>query len=119
MLEELSQALSALVTEQGDCHDFGAFMGINRAFHIEMARQAGNSMIIDAVSRAHDLLTITKQTLDGIPGRPGAILCEHAAILAAIRDRDVAAADAAVAHHILAPLGAKSEEVAEPATFGK
>lgn len=118
-LEELSQALSALVTERGECHKFGEFMDINRSLHLEMARQAGNPMIIDAVSRAHDLLTITKQTLDGIPGRPGAILREHAAILAAIRDRDVAAADAAVAHHILAPLGAKIEEVTEPATFGK
>ncbi len=118
-LEELSQTLSALVTAQGNCHDFGAFMGLNRAFHLEMARQAGNPMILDAVSRAHDLLTITRQTLDNIPGRPGAILCEHAAILTAVRDRDVAAAEAAVAHHILAPLGATNEEVAQPATFGK
>jgi DNA-binding GntR family transcriptional regulator len=96
-----------LVTEREDCQDFGQFMGINRAFHLEMARQAGNPMIVDAVSRAHDLLAITRQTLDGIPGRPGAILCEHAAILASIRNRDAAAAEAAVSHHILAPLGAQ------------
>jgi DNA-binding GntR family transcriptional regulator len=116
-LAELSEALSALVTDQGDCDDFGQFMGINRAFHLELARQAGNPMILDAVSRAHDLLTITRQTLDGIPGRPGAILREHEAILAAIRNRDVAAAEAAIAHHILAPLGATDEEVTEPTPF--
>jgi DNA-binding GntR family transcriptional regulator len=109
-LEQLSAELATLVGEQGECDDFGQFMGINRSFHLELARQSSNPMIIDAVSRAHDLLTITRQTLSEIPGRPGAILEEHAAILTAIRERDAAAAEAAVARHILAPLDAKGQE---------
>ena len=112
-LEKLSTELAALVTGQGECHDFGQFMSFNRAFHLELARQLGNPMIIDANTRVHDLLTITRQTLSEIPGRPGAILREHAVILVAIRDRDTGAAEAAVAHHILAPLDLYGHEETE------
>jgi len=112
-VEQISARMAALITDQGTCRDFGAFMSCNREFHLALAEQLDNSMITEAVTRAHDLLTITRQTLNAIPGRPRAILEEHAAILSAIRERDAVAAEAAVARHILAPLGAKGQEKEE------
>ena len=95
-LELLTSEMALLVDDHGECHDIGQFMMINRIFHLRLVEQVGNQMLIDTDARAHDLLTISRQTLRDIPGRASSVVHEHKAILDAILRSDCHGSEKAV-----------------------
>jgi len=102
-LAAIAEQIRSLVDDRGDCRDSGQFMKLNRAFHIELANQTGNSLLADETARIFDLFTLIWLSVLTLPGRPQEIIKEHEAILSAIAAKDVEAANAAIMQHVLVP----------------
>jgi GntR family transcriptional regulator, transcriptional repressor for pyruvate dehydrogenase complex len=80
--------------------DAKAFIEADIAFHLETARIAGNTVLSDILHSIRALLQVWMERVSDIEGTVSGTLCEHDAILKAIRDRDPEGADRAMAEHM-------------------
>ncbi|MER6692682.1 FadR/GntR family transcriptional regulator [Streptomyces minutiscleroticus] len=103
-------------------HDVKAFIEADIAFHLETARIARNSVLSDILHSIRALLQVWMERAGDIEGTASGTLCEHGAVLDAIRARDPEAADRAMAEHmrmanerLRASLEAESEAGTGPA----
>lgn len=86
----------AAALEAGEpVHEYGA------AFHVEVARCAGNRVAETFMTSILDLLRERGRRADGIPGARARELADHRALLAVLRRGDGAAAHEAMLRHIL------------------
>lgn len=96
-LEVLCGEMEGLAHREG-LDSYAEFAQLDMAFHDQIAVSAGNELVVDALSRLHThvhlfrLLFHARVTTSAIE--------EHARVLAAIRQRDPAAAEAAMRWHI-------------------
>nr|WP_270891725.1 FCD domain-containing protein [Streptomyces sp. DHE17-7] len=80
--------------------DVTAFIDADIAFHLETARIARNSVLSDILHSIRALLQVWMERVSDIEGTVSGTLCEHDAVLEAIRARDPEAADRAMAEHM-------------------
>nr|WP_236899907.1 GntR family transcriptional regulator [Devosia sp. SL43] len=96
-LEALCAEMEALAQSEG-LESYAQFAQLDMAFHDQIAVSAGNELVVEALSRLHThvhlfrLLFHTRVTRSAID--------EHAKVVAAIKARDPAAAEAAMREHI-------------------
>jgi DNA-binding FadR family transcriptional regulator len=69
-------------------------------FHLAVAEASGNRLLYDLLSDLHVYLAESRHAVLAPPNRPAQSASDHAAIVDAIRARDVEAARAATARHI-------------------
>jgi GntR family transcriptional repressor for pyruvate dehydrogenase complex len=80
--------------------DAKAFIDADIDFHLEMARIARNSVLSDILHSIRALLQVWMERVSDIEGTVSGTLCEHDAILQAVRARDPEGADRAMAEHM-------------------
>ncbi|HZP78899.1 MAG TPA: GntR family transcriptional regulator [Pseudolabrys sp.] len=89
-LAELQHTYARMLNGSADKRRLG--MLADKAFHLRIARQAGNPFLIDLLSNLFDRLVFTRP-LRGFPmERMQEAIAEHEAILVAIRERSAARA---------------------------
>lgn len=81
-------------------HDAAGFIDADIAFHLETATIAGNSVLRDILHSIRALLQVWMERVSDLEGTVSGTLCEHDAVLRAIRERDPEAADLAMAEHM-------------------
>ncbi len=81
--------------------DEAAFMACDRQFHDRLLHVGGNRRLVATVAALHDLVRLRGVSTVGRGRDFAAILAEHEAILAALRDRDPDAAEAAMRTHLV------------------
>ncbi|MGW3590542.1 FadR/GntR family transcriptional regulator [Streptomyces fungicidicus] len=96
----LEEHLQHMRDAQGDVAAYAAYIDADIAFHLECARIARNSVLSDILHSIRALLQVWMERVSDIEGTVGGTLCEHDAVLKAIRDRDPEAADRAMAAHM-------------------
>ncbi|HEX4331084.1 MAG TPA: GntR family transcriptional regulator [Usitatibacter sp.] len=82
----------------GDCRRLG--MLVDKAFHVRIARQAGNPHLTASLSNMFDRLILTRPIEDFPLGRMGEAVAEHALALARFQSGTVDEAEAALVHNI-------------------
>ncbi|MEU6841112.1 FadR/GntR family transcriptional regulator [Streptomyces sp. NPDC046716] len=80
--------------------DVRAFVDADIAFHLECANIARNTVLSDILHSIRALLQVWMERVNDIEGTVTGTLCEHDAVLEAIRSRDPEAADRAMAEHM-------------------
>ncbi|BET45587.1 MULTISPECIES: FadR/GntR family transcriptional regulator [Streptomyces] len=80
--------------------DVTAFIDADIAFHLETARIARNTVLSDILHSIRALLQVWMERVSDIEGTVSGTLCEHDAVLQAVRARDPEAADRAMAEHM-------------------
>ena len=70
------------------------------AFHVAIARATGNQTLVALVQALNDTLRESRNLSFQPESAPAQAISDHAAILAAIRERDPVAATAAMRHHL-------------------
>lgn len=98
-LQELLQSMAALVDERGQCFDTKSFFALNRQFHLRLAEETENPLLVEAADRVLDLMILAGLIVLHAPGRAGTVIREHGAILEAIEMGDPALAFEAVRIH--------------------
>ncbi|GHB45812.1 hypothetical protein GCM10010377_40810 [Streptomyces viridiviolaceus] len=73
---------------------------VDIAFHLETAGIARNSVLSDILHSIRALLQVWMERVSDIEDTVSGTLCEHDAVLRAIRARDPEAADRAMAEHM-------------------
>ncbi|MCJ0868699.1 GntR family transcriptional regulator [Streptomyces sp. AP-93] len=100
----LLERLAELVEEQrrlGDAGELGAMMAVDRAFHAEIVRSAGNQILCRLYDQLRDRqLRMGVALLHAHPERVERTLAEHREILDALRAGDADTAAAAVRAHV-------------------
>ncbi|MFE5074160.1 FadR/GntR family transcriptional regulator [Streptomyces halstedii] len=96
-IERLEQHLERM-REAGT--DVKAFIEADIAFHLETANIARNTVLSDILHSIRALLQVWMERAGNIEGTVSGTLCEHRAVLDAIRAGDPEAADAAMAEHM-------------------
>ncbi|MFI5759367.1 MULTISPECIES: GntR family transcriptional regulator [unclassified Streptomyces] len=100
----LLERLAELVEEQrrlGDAGELGAMMAVDRAFHAEIVRSAGNQILGRLYDQLRDRqLRMGVALLHAHPERVERTLAEHREILDALRAGDADTAAAAVRAHV-------------------
>ena len=81
-------------------NDAQALAAANRRFHAHIAVAARNRHLLRALCTFSDSLLLLGPTPLSVPGRPGAALAEHRAVVRAIAARDPDAAGAAMRQHL-------------------
>jgi len=81
--------------------------------HVAIADASGNRLLYDLLSDLHHYLAESRYLAFAPKGRPESSAAEHAEIVAALVDRDAAAARAATARHIAAVRDVVSDSLAE------
>ncbi len=104
--QELLDTLDALVAKQEDLLDEPiAFIDCDRAFHRAIVRQAGNAVLVDFYESLRDRqIRMGLRAVAQEQNRARAVLAEHRAIVAALRDGEPEAAATAVATHLSSTL---------------
>jgi DNA-binding FadR family transcriptional regulator len=87
------------VEADGQCTDTGRFMAINRAFHLRLAEETGNPLLVEATDRVLDLMILSGLIVLYARGRAGIVVREHAEIVNAILARNPDAAYKAAQIH--------------------
>ncbi|WP_030742869.1 FadR/GntR family transcriptional regulator [Streptomyces sp. NRRL F-5135] len=80
--------------------DAAAFIDADIAFHLETANIARNSVLSDILHSIRALLQVWMERVSDLEGTVSGTLCEHDAVLAAIRAQDADAASEAMAEHM-------------------
>jgi DNA-binding GntR family transcriptional regulator len=93
--------LTELVDADGQCTDTRQFMLLNRQFHLRLAEETDNALLVEAVDRVLDLMTLTGLTILYIRGRARTVVEEHAAILKSIVSGNPVGAYEAVRIHTI------------------
>jgi DNA-binding GntR family transcriptional regulator len=102
-LQRVADAMASSVQLQ----DFAAYNSLNQLLHRNINRIANQSAAQELVERLRTQSGITHQyRLRRIPGRSAESVQEHAAIVAAIADRDPDRAEAAMRKHLMSLINA-------------
>ncbi|MGP3776280.1 FadR/GntR family transcriptional regulator [Streptomyces sp. SDT5-1] len=96
-LDELHAALRRTSDEGGGTQ---AFVEADIAFHLEIAHIAGNTVLSDILHSIRALLQVWMERVNDLEGTVSGTLCEHAAVVEAIRSHDPDGADRAMADHM-------------------
>jgi DNA-binding GntR family transcriptional regulator len=96
-LAGLCSEMAALAQREG-LDAYAQFAQIDMAFHDQLAANAGNGLVVEALARLHTHVHLFRQVFDA--RAPAAAVTEHEAILKAIGARDADAAEAAMRSHI-------------------
>ncbi|MFL1898170.1 FadR/GntR family transcriptional regulator [Streptomyces tauricus] len=97
-LERLAGHLQHMRAAGGDAK---AFIDADIDFHLELARIARNSVLSDILHSIRALLQVWMERVSDIEGTVSGTLCEHDAVLVALRARDPEGADRAMAEHMV------------------
>lgn len=81
-------------------HEVKTFIDADIAFHLEIAKIAGNSVLDDILHSIRALLQVWMERAGDVEGTVTGTLHEHGVILDAVRQRDADAADRAMAEHM-------------------
>jgi DNA-binding GntR family transcriptional regulator len=95
-------ALRALVGRERDAYmrgDRPQWIRLSAEFHIELARLAGNSLVVDALRRLVSRTTLLISATNPVGQQPCSF-DEHAAVLDALEKKDKARAQAEMTHHL-------------------
>jgi DNA-binding GntR family transcriptional regulator len=92
------RALAAEMAGEGEALDYGRFAQLDKLFHDEVARAAGNEIVEEALSRLHTHVHLFRLMSNATV--TGEALKEHAAIIDAFERHDAAAAAAVMRAHI-------------------
>ena len=111
---ERLEAAHELLTDRYRDADIDAFFETNQAFHRMLHEIAGNRWLAQIVDDLRKVLKLYRHSSLQRAGRPAASLREHEAIMAALRARDAAGAEAAMRAHILAGRAALVPPVIRP-----
>ncbi|WP_306316792.1 MULTISPECIES: FadR/GntR family transcriptional regulator [unclassified Streptomyces] len=95
-LDELHAALRRAGADGGT----EAFVEADIAFHLEIAHIAGNSVLSDILHSIRALLQVWMERVNDLEGTISGTLCEHGAVVDAIRSHDPDGADRAMADHM-------------------
>lgn len=95
---QLLEYLLAAEEELGDDPEGQA--ALNRKFHETIYRMAHNHYLVDMLTKARNYMILLPRTTYAAPGRAASAHQEHAAIVAAIREGNTDAAEAAARQHI-------------------
>ncbi len=98
--EDLARLEEHLRNMRGAGGDAKAFIDADIDFHLEMARIARNSVLSDILHGIRALLQVRRERAGDIEGTVSGTLCEHDAVLRAVRARAPEAADRAMAEHM-------------------
>ncbi|MGY0490042.1 FadR/GntR family transcriptional regulator [Streptomyces sp. WG-D5] len=98
-IERLDE-LHAALRRAGEDGGTEAFVEADIAFHLEIARIAGNSVLSDILHSIRALLQVWMERVNDLEGTVSGTLCEHAAVVEAIRSHDPDGADRAMADHM-------------------
>jgi GntR family transcriptional repressor for pyruvate dehydrogenase complex len=99
---ELVAELERLLESQRECIAQGKpFLDEDTAFHHTLARAADNRILLRLHNVILDVLRESRQSYLHVPDRPQMSLRGHEAILAAVKARDAAAAEAAALAHVV------------------
>ncbi|HMM73659.1 MAG TPA: GntR family transcriptional regulator [Rhodocyclaceae bacterium] len=111
---ERLEAAHELLTDRYRDADIDAFFETNQAFHRMLHEIAGNRWLAQIVDDLRKVLKLNRHSSLQRAGRPAASLREHEAIMAALRARAAAGAEAAMRAHILAGRAALVPPVIRP-----
>lgn len=78
------------------------FFDANQAFHLRIQEISGNRWLLQVIQDLRKVLKLTRLHSLSIAGRLHQSLLEHRSIMAAIKARDVQAAESAMREHLLA-----------------
>ena len=93
--------------------DPAALANNNRMFHDTLYRSAHNRYLLKTLSTLRASMALLGQTTLALPERAATAIDEHEAILAALKSRDAAAAEAAARAHIRSAYQARMTLLAE------
>ncbi|HEX8606146.1 MAG TPA: GntR family transcriptional regulator [Pseudoduganella sp.] len=96
------QALRELIVRERDAWmrgDRPLWVRLSAEFHIELAKLAGNQLLVDALRRLVSRTTLLISNLD-TAGQQPCSFDEHAAVIDALQDKDGARAQAQMAQHL-------------------
>ncbi|GGX86819.1 FCD domain-containing protein [Massilia dura] len=96
------RALRELIARERDAWmrgDRPLWIRLSADFHIELAKLAGNGLLVDTLRRLVSRTTLLISNLD-TAGQQPCSFDEHAAVIDALRDRDGARAQAQMARHL-------------------
>jgi GntR family transcriptional regulator of vanillate catabolism len=102
-LHAVMDEMDALLDDRGQGRDIPEFMRLNREFHMELAVQTGNALLIEETAHVLDLVVLSGLSVLVLQGRAREVINEHRAIVRAITAGDVPAAHQAISDHVLAP----------------
>ncbi len=90
--------------EQGNARaaggDVAAFLDVDRAFHLELLQQVGNSRLVQVVERLRDQARLYGIVALAADRRLGAAAAEHEALLTAVEAGDAEGARVLMARHL-------------------
>lgn len=92
------RGLMAEMAGEGAALDYGRFAQLDKRFHDEIARAAGNAIAVEALARLHTHVHLFRLMSNATVA--GEALKEHAAIIEAFERRDPAAAAEVMRAHI-------------------
>ena len=99
--EDVTGPYDVIVRAQSDnVDDLGRFVQADRDFHLEIGAAAGNVVLRDLLQNVRSLLRVWTERILRDEVLAEITYAEHAAVFAAIRDRDPAAAGRAMASHM-------------------
>ena len=99
-LEKL-ETLHAAMEEQYARRDHKAYLKVNWEIHGYIQKRSNNKLLNEIIDGLRKKITLFRQRQLYQPGRFDQSIQEHREILAAIRKRDMAAAEQALARHLL------------------
>jgi len=95
------EALHAELERATAQEDVGAIFDVNQRFHALVQALAGSRRLAQVIEDIRKVLQLARHNSLLRPGRPQESLAEHRRIMAALRKRDPAAAQAAMHEHLL------------------
>lgn len=95
-------------------HDADRFFEANQTFHNALQELAGNRWLSQLIDDTRKFLKLTRRDSLRLEGRIEQSLAEHRAILAALGQRDAAAAALAMHNHILSGRAALAKLLTQP-----
>jgi DNA-binding GntR family transcriptional regulator len=94
------EALIAAQKQAVAAGDLAEFHGLDEEFHRTLALQSGHPSVWTAIDQAKTQIDRVRRLSLPDPGRPAVAIAQHEAILAALGQRDVRAAGAAMRRHL-------------------
>jgi GntR family transcriptional regulator, transcriptional repressor for pyruvate dehydrogenase complex len=98
--EHIAALAAQLAQMRANVDDLGRFVQADRDFHLEIGAAAGNVVLRDLLQNVRSLLRVWTERILRDEVLAEITYAEHAAVFAAIRDRDPAAAGQAMASHM-------------------
>lgn len=99
--DQLRSIRDAISEMEGQVRDGGIGIEGDNRFHLEIAKASHNKAFSIIVELLAELLAESRKATLSIPGQPIKSIADHYQIYAAIQSGDAAAAEAAMANHLL------------------